>query len=447
MRILYFDCFAGISGDMTVGALISAGLPLEYLKQELQNLPLNGYTINTRLIERSMISAVKFDVITNPEHQGNAHSHEHGHTEDHHHPHIGEHRHSHEHSHSNSEDHSHEQLETHVHTHGLSFREIKDLIEQSGLSPKVKFLSVAIYRSIAVAEARIHNLDLETVHFHEVGAIDSIVDIVSTAIGLDYFGIDECRSRAVPLGSGGMVRTAHGLMPIPTPATLDILKDCAIEPGVVASEMTTPTGAGIIKATYGGKLHANEILKPIAIGYGAGTKQFAEIPNLLRIVVGELEAIDIDIDSNASAFPETDSILQLTTAIDDMTAQNLSYLQEQILKLGALDAYLRPIVMKKGRAAHELIILSKSELLERILSLLAEECTTLGVRVETLQRRLARREIVYVEHPIFGKIQMKAVAHNRSNSRLLPEFDEVRRLAEQNGMTLKTVYSLLSEKL
>jgi len=363
---------------------------------------------------------VKFDV------EIDAHEHAHHH-HDAHHDHDGHHDHS----------------ETHVHSHGLSYHEIQHLIGDSDLAERVKQLSLEIFRHIGIAEARIHNVPIETVHFHEVGAVDSIVDIVSTAIGLAYFDVEECRSRAVPLGAGGFIHTAHGVMPVPAPATIAILEGYPTELGKVESELTTPTGAGIIRATSKGLLQQEEELSPIAIGYGAGTKEFREIPNLLRIIIGELHTDRTSrSEQGISAFPKTDWVIQLTTAIDDMPPTALAYVQSQLMEAGALDVYLRPVLMKKGRAGHEMVILVSETGAERTLNILARETTTLGVRYERIRRQIADREYLEIEHKDFGPVHAKQISHG-SFSRTEFEYEDVKRIALENGLPLREVYDRL----
>jgi len=440
MRIAYFDCFAGISGDMTVGALISAGMPVEHLREELEKLPLQGCTISCHPLERSMIAATKFDVdVTAHPHPHVEHEHA-LHTE-HHHP--GGHAH-HPHHHDNGHDHHHHEHETHVHTHGMSYAEIVHLIDDSDLSSNVIQRAKAIFLTIGKAEAHIHSIPLEEIHFHEVGAIDSIVDIISTAIGLEYFKIEECRSRVVPLGNGGTINTAHGIMPIPPPATVEILKGYPTELGAVAAEMTTPTGAGIIKSLSKGLLHQHEQLEPVAIGYGAGTKDFREVPNLLRIVIGDLKSQT----TSHQVFPETDRVLQFTTVIDDMPANQLAFVQERLFEEGALEVYLRPVAMKKGRAGHEVVILSSEPLAERVLELLARETTTLGVRTERVSRRIAHRSSIELHHAEFGPIRAKEVDNGSGQPRRFEfEFEEVKRISHERGLPFREVYERLHREL
>lgn len=439
---------------MTVAAMLDAGLPFDHLQEQLQKLPIGHFHVYQHRIERSMISAVQFKVHAADHHHEHSHGehshdeHHHGHSHGHSHEHSHDHGHSHHHhDHSHSHDHSHHHHaaiesteEQHVHTHGLSYQEIVELFTNSALSENTKRYALAIFKEIAIAEAKVHNMSLETVHFHEVGAIDSIVDIAAVAVGLDYFNIERCYARTVPLGAGGMVRTAHGVMPIPTPATLEILKGCPTELGVVSAELTTPTGAGIIKACSNGLLPQHLHLDVKAVGFGGGTKEFQEVPNLLRIVIAETSEAA---QSANRYFPERDTVVQLTTSIDDMTGQQLAYVQELLLQRGALDAYYRPILMKKGRPAQELLIMTSEERLESVLEVVARETTTIGIRVERLERRLAQRESVESDIPRVGSVKSKRVNSGAGQERIEIEFEEVKRIAHENGLTLREVYRLL----
>jgi pyridinium-3,5-bisthiocarboxylic acid mononucleotide nickel chelatase len=437
MKILYFDCFSGISGDMAVGALLSAGMPLSHLQQELTKLDLSGYSLSQRTIERSMISAVKFEVTLDAGHHHDGHEHHH-HQDDHHYHHSHHHDpNGHHHDHHAHDHHHHE--EPHVHTHGLKFSEIVELFANSSLSQITKQRAIAIFKEIAIAEARIHNVSLDHVHFHEVGAIDSIADIASVAIGLEYFGIEECYSRVVPLGAGGMIRTAHGIMPIPTPATLEIMKGYPTELGRVHAEMTTPTGAGIIKALSKGALSQQQAIKPLHIGFGGGTKDFAEAPNLLRIVIGEVN------EEASHHFSARDVITQFTTTIDDMTPAELARAQERLFEVGALDAYVRPVFMKKNRAGHELVVIAEPSRQDAILSVLSKETTTIGVRVEQIERRLQPREEATIEHPEFGSVRAKRIGLSGSE-RIEPEYEEVKRISQEQGLSFRDIFLRLKQR-
>ena len=312
MKILYFDCFSGISGDMTIGALLDAGGDFSYLKEELKKLSFDDeYTLEVQKVIKNGITATKFDVVlkhdnrphTHEQHSekgdqlnghGHAHIHENEQTDYHGHGHHHHEEHSHDnhgHGHHHHEEHSHHHHGHSHHHHGgqahhhRSYQDIVRMINGSDLSEKAKQMSLAIFKKIGESEGRIHGLPLEEVHFHEVGAVDSIIDIVGTAILLDQLGVDKIVSAPVPVGSG-RIHIAHGIYPVPAPATLDILKGIPIEHTDVRGELTTPTGAGIVAvlAETFGTLPA---MKVTDIGYGAGTKTFADRPNVLRVVIGE----------------------------------------------------------------------------------------------------------------------------------------------------------------
>lgn len=279
MKVLYIDCFSGISGDMMVGALIDAGASFEKIETELKKLAVHGYTLKQRKVVKEGISSVKFDVILDTEH-GNEQHHHHDH-EHHSHSHA-HHHHDHEH-HSHSHDHHHHD---HGHHHHSRYADIVQLIEQSDLDHAVKTRSKEIFAPIAKAEAKIHNMAIEDVHFHEVGAVDSIVDIIATAIALEDLGIEEIITSHVPLGSG-QINISHGIYPVPAPATLEMMKNIPLVASDLPYELTTPTGAGIVvsQSDSFGQMPA---MKVSSIGYGAGTRNIPGRPNVLRVLVGEL---------------------------------------------------------------------------------------------------------------------------------------------------------------
>ena len=300
------------------------------------------------------------------------------------------------------------------------------MIERSPLPPRVRERAVAVFRAIGVAEARVHDTDLESVHFHEVGAVDSIADIVAFAIGLEYLGIDEVYSSTIPLGSGGFIRTQHGVMPLPAPATLEILKGYPVSLSGVPFELTTPTGAGIIRALSRGTL-ALESLAVERVGFGAGTRELADRPNLLRAVVAGMAAPD-----------EHDTVTVIECNIDDLNPQVLPFLLERLLAAGAVDAFLTPILMKKGRPGYLLTVLATADRVEDLGAIVFAETTTIGMRLgERRRRKLARREVVVETE--FGAVRMKSVA----GERLVPEFEEARRIAIERGMPLREVLSRL----
>jgi pyridinium-3,5-bisthiocarboxylic acid mononucleotide nickel chelatase len=386
MKIAYFDTIAGIAGDMAMAAFVSAGLPIDELSSELKKLSVGGFELIGTHLQRNTIAAVHIDVVI-------VH-------------------------------------EPHYHRH---LKDIYSIIERSSFSSRVVEQSKAIFSVIAQAEARVHNTTTEKVHFHEVGALDSIVDIVGVAICLEKFGIEAVYSSPMRLGSGGFVHTQHGTMPIPTPATLEILKDYPTVLSSLPHELTTPTGAAIIKALSTGVLRDEE-LTVHSIGYGAGTKEIPETPNLLRVVVGEL--------SNEY---DRDELISVETNIDDMNPQIYPYLIERLLAVGAHDAYLVPIIMKKGRPGTLLSVMVSKPKLDEIASTIYAQTSTIGLRIQPIGRRkLPRREVEI--QTSFGRIQAKVVLRN-GREVTSPEFDECRRIAERVGQPIIEVLRTIEREL
>ncbi len=408
MNIAYFDTFAGISGDMTLGAFIHAGVPLEHLQQELAKLGVQGYSLHSRIIERSAISAVKIDVETENEH--------HSHNEE-----ANEHHHHKEHSHSHRE-HSHRSL-----------TDILSLIKASKLPARVQNRAEKIFTVIGEAEAKIHNTTIEKIHFHEVGAVDSIVDIVGASICFEYFGIEKLYSSPIRIGSGGFVNTQHGTMPIPTPATVEILQGYPTVLTDIPHELTTPTGAGIIKALSSGTLSL-EMLNVKSIGYGAGTKELTQVPNLLRVFIGELH----------QAY-EHDELVSVETNIDDMNPEVYPFVIEQLLANGAHDAYLIPVIMKKGRPGIVLSALVNRGKLDNALKIIFTQTTTLGVRIQPVERRKLQRGSKTITTR-FGEVKVKTVITD-GTERLVPEFEECKRIAVEKNIPLKDVYRQIESEL
>ncbi|MCX8057618.1 MAG: nickel pincer cofactor biosynthesis protein LarC [Ignavibacteria bacterium] len=396
MKIAFLDTFSGLSGDMFVGALISAGMPFEHLKQELKKLNLKGYELSISLVQKKSITATKFDVKINVDYK---HSHEH--EDEHHHHHHDSH-------------------------HGRSYAEIIELIEKSELSANVKSISKNIFKIIGEAEAKIHNVKLEDVHFHEIGAIDSIVDIVGAAIGLEYFNVKNVFTSIVPFGKG-FIQTQHGTMPIPAPATIEILKDYPVTFLDVPFELTTPTGAGIIKALSQGLIDFKKI-KVTNIGYGAGSKDIPQIPNLFRLIIGEpIETFSID-----------ESYI-IETNIDDMNPEFYPYVIEKLLNAGAHDAYLIPIIMKKGRPGIILSTLCEGNKIDEVLNIIYKETTTLGVRIIKIDRRKLNRDIETIKTK-FGEVKVKVVIHENSK-KYIPEFEECKKIALEKNIPISDVYN------
>jgi uncharacterized protein (TIGR00299 family) protein len=416
MTIAYFDTIAGISGDMTLGAFLHAGVPLEFLRKELAKLSVGGYSISTRTVERNTIAAQKVDVTIDGEgDSATPHLHDH-HTDGHNH-------HTHDH-------HQHQ----HDHPHPLrSLADILGLIDQSTLPPRVRERAARIFTVIGQAEAKIHGTTLDKIHFHEVGAVDSIVDIVGACICLEYFGIDAVYSSPVKLGSGGFVHTQHGTMPIPTPATLEILQGYPTILTDIPFELTTPTGAGILKALSSGTL-SMEALTVKAIGYGCGTREIPQVPNLLRVFIGNLE---VSYDK--------DELVSIETNIDNMNPEIFPFVIEQLISNGAHDAYMIPVVMKKGRAGILLSALVNRGKVDSVLKVFFAETTTLGVRIQSIERRKLQRSSKVVKTS-FGEMRVKVIGVDGAE-RLSPEFEECKRVALEKNMPLLDVYKQIEAEL
>lgn len=393
MKIAYLDTFSGLSGDMMIGALISAGMPLDYLEKELKKLNLENYSLSISTVQKQSITAIKFDVkILEDE------FHEHHKNDAHH--------------------HSHHQSRT--------YSEIISMIDNSDLSQNVKDISKKIFKVIGEAEAKIHNVKLEEVHFHEIGAIDSIVDIAGCAIGLEYFNVGEVYSSIVPLGRG-FVETQHGRMPIPAPATIEILKDYPVTFLDIPFELTTPTGAGIVKALSKGLIDFKKI-KISNIGYGSGSKEIPQIPNLFRLMIGEfVEGYSVD-----------DSYI-IETNIDDMNPEFYPYVIEKLLNVGAHDAYLVPIIMKKGRPGIILSTLCEANKIDDVLKIIYSETTTLGVRIIKIDRRKLSRESEIIKTK-FGDVKVKVIL-KENDKKYLPEFEECKKIALEKNVPISEVYN------
>jgi uncharacterized protein (TIGR00299 family) protein len=386
MKIAYFDTVSGIAGDMTMAAFVSAGLPIEILSGELGKLGIGGFELLARHVQRSSISAVQLDVAV---------SHD-----EHHHRHL---------------------------------HHVEAIILGSTLSADVKDRALSIYRVIAEAEAKVHATTLERVHLHEVGALDSIIDVVGAAICLEQLGIERVYSSPVRLGSGGTVTTEHGIMPTPAPATLEILKGYPTVLTRHPYELTTPTGAAIIKALSSGVLE-QDIFRTWSIGYGAGTKEFQDLPNFLRIIIAELGGPS-----------ETDDIVVIETNIDDMNPQIYPYLIERLLASGAHDAYLVPIIMKKGRPGILLSTMVERRKLDTIIETIYQQTTTIGLRVQSIGRLKLPRRQREVQTP-FGIVKAKVVIRN-GKEMLTPEYEECKRIAMERNLPLLEVMRLLERAL
>ena len=384
MKIAYFDCFSGISGDMTVGALLDAGLKVEALEKELKKLGLSGYQLEVNKVVKKGISATQFKVKIKEE--------------------------------------------------GVErrFRDILDILEKSKLDEEVKRETKKIFFNIAQAESKIHQKDIDKIHFHEIGGLDSIIDITSAVIGIKTLGIEEIYSSALPVGKG-FVKCAHGLIPVPAPATLELLKNIPIYSGGIESEMITPTGAAII-STLAKNFGERPLMKIERIGYGAGEKEFA-IPNLLRVSIGE----KVLNDGNLKDGYVNDEAVLIETNVDDMNPEFYDYIMDQLFSQGALDVFLTPIQMKKNRPAHMLSVVVYEQDLRGMLEVLFSESTTLGVRIREIKRlRLTQQN--FIAETKYGKIKVKVGIFEGEIKNIAPEYEDCKKMAKQHQVPLKEVY-------
>ena len=400
MRVAYFDAFSGVSGDMTVGALIDAGADAHKLIHGLEHLGLGAKYKATKTV-RYGITATKFEVLIGDQPADQVHYH---------------HHHDHEH---HDHDHTHEQ--THDHSHrGLT--QILELIDKAKIPAPVKASSSLVFQVLGEAEAAVHGIPIDQVHFHEVGAVDSIADIVGACYGLHLLKVDEVYSAPINVGSG-TVKAAHGVLPVPAPATALLLKNKPVYVDGPAFELTTPTGAAIVAALSKG-YGAMPSLSISSLGYGAGTKDFPNRANVLRITIGDkLEST------------EAHTVLLIEANIDDSSPQVLGYTMDQLFLAGALDVTLTPVLMKKNRAGHILTVVAKQEDKDAISNLILRETTTLGLRISSAERRTLAREFVEVKTP-YGPVRIKV-----TGSGFAPEFDDCQAIAREKNVPLKEVLS------
>ncbi len=454
MRIAYLDCFAGISGDMLLGALLDAGVPLSVLEDATRSLNL-GASLTVETVDRSGISARKVAVL---EHGAPAepevplsHSHiQHQHSHEHTHTHQPQTQHLHKtgqpHTHEPAEPHTHEEHaepHAHAHTHGRSLTVIRTLIQSSSLAGPVKSLAIRAFELLGASEAKIHNIPVEDIHFHEVGAVDAIVDIVAASAGIVHLDLGAWHSSPLNVG-GGMVVCAHGTFPVPAPATADLLRGMPTYSAHVQKELVTPTGAALIKAlnpTFG----PQPAMQVERIGYGAGSRNPADFPNVLRLSVGEsLAQVTPGAPSQtASLFKvgstnSTQTVTLLETALDDLSPQLIANVAEQALQLGALDVMLTPVVMKKGRPGTLITLLCDEDHQPALARLLLTETSTLGLRISRQQRVCLDRKHVPVQTP-YGEIRIKAGTLRNEELNAAPEFEDCRTAASSHGVPVKLV--------
>jgi pyridinium-3,5-bisthiocarboxylic acid mononucleotide nickel chelatase len=411
MRIGYLECFAGISGDMLLGALVDAGVSTELLQQTAGALKI-GAELDTRSVDRSGIRSTKVDVkVAGKLAEAMEHDHNHSHDHD---------------GHGQAHDHSHEHDHSRPHSHGRSWRQIRELIVHSDLREDAKALALRTFELLAQAEAKIHGMPVEEAHFHEVGSVDAIVDIVCGAVGLCSLNVDRWYASPINTGSG-FIDCAHGRFPVPAPATAELLKGLPTYAAGPKKELTTPTGAALLRA-LGCSFGEAPGMVAEAIGYGAGTWNPERFPNVLRLTIGESTVTDAN----------QDRVTVLECAIDDATPQVLAYAMELALENGALDAMAAAVTMKKGRLGALLTVLAKPEDAAAIEALLFRETTTLGIRRRSEARVILDRSFVTVE-TAFGRIRVKVASRGGEQRNAMPEYEDCRRAAREHGAPLKLV--------
>ena len=433
MKTLYLDIFSGISGDMFIGAMLDLGVDFHQFEHELEKLHLDEFHLHAVRQKKSQIEGVKFDVHL---------AHEHGHTHEHEHKHSHadgtehSHTHSHPHNHEHDDEHQHEHGHHHdEHEHGRNFSEIKKLIAESALSDWVKQKSIAVFQRIAVAEGKIHGMPPEQVHFHEVGAVDSIVDIVGACVAVELLGQPRILASNVTEGTG-WITCAHGRFPIPAPATLSILgaRGISISQCDEPHELVTPTGAALL-AELVENFGPMQNLVATKIGFGLGTRDHKTRPNVLRAVLGETS------ERSASANDwETDTISVLETNLDDINGEILGHFVEKALTSGALDVFHTPIQMKKNRPGVLLTVLCAESDADKFSEMILRETSAFGVRRSTLERRKLQREFQKVKTQ-FGEVTVKIGKLNGKVIHRAPEFESCKQLAGEKNISLKEIFT------
>jgi uncharacterized protein (TIGR00299 family) protein len=391
LRIAYFDCFSGISGDMVLGALVDAGVELREIEAGLRGLGLENWSIAASKVQRGAISATQVRVEAREEH----------------------------------------------HHRGLAV--ILKRIEQAHLAPRAAARAKKIFERLAAAEAKVHNMEVEKLHFHEVGAADSIVDIVGSAIGFDLLGIDEFACSRFDVG-GGQVRTAHGVLPVPAPATAELLRGAPAYSSGIERELVTPTGAAIA-TTLATRYEEIPPMTLRTIGYGAGSADLKEKANVLRLLIGDADSTDA---AESKADGRWDSpVTVIETNVDDMSPQIYGYFAERALAAGALDVFSTPAQMKKNRPGQLVTLLSDPKNVARLMDLIFAETTTIGVRTYDVRRKTLQREFVPVETPL-GSVRMKVSRMNGTILNATPEYEDCLKIAAERGVPLKQVMAAAS---
>ncbi len=405
MKVLVYDCFSGISGDMNLGAMVSLGVDPEYLIKELEKLNLpEQYKIRISNEKRRGIEGTRVDIILENQKNNNKDHNENQHVL------------SYEKSGKQDCPHHHEQ-------YARNLEEILGIIRHSRLDDKVKIRSIRMFTSLAEAEAQVHGVDVSHVHFHEVGGTDSILDIVGAAICLEYLNVDKIMASRVELG-GGFVRCLHGIIPVPAPAVLELLKGVPVSTGKVQHETTTPTGA-VILATNVDEYTDNYSLRIQKTGYGVG-KRDLDIPNVLRVLLGTLS-------------PTTTQEYIIETNIDDMNPEWFEYIEESLFKSGAKDVFKTPIIMKKGRPAIILSVLVSSQNVEKIQNIIFKETSAIGFRKYPVEKVMLPREIRTISTK-YGQIKVKYSFLAGNEYKVKPEYEDCKRIAREKNVPLQEIY-------
>ncbi|MGA9074671.1 MAG: nickel pincer cofactor biosynthesis protein LarC [Candidatus Sulfotelmatobacter sp.] len=443
MRVAYLECFSGMSGDMFLGALVDAGVAPRLLEETVAALGI-GARLEVSRVVRSGISATKVDVYVDGEKDlpreqywerqttaHNEHEHRHGHHEHDHH----EGKHSHQDAESRASrplphEHSVSHEHPHSHAHGRGLTEIREIISAAAISETARKTALAIFEALGRAEAKIHNASVESVHFHEVGSVDAMVDIVCAAVGAEALRVDEIVCSPLNVG-GGTVKCAHGTIPVPAPATVELLGDAPVYSSGVLAELVTPTGAAIVK-TLASRFAAFPAMKIEKSGYGAGSRDFPGHPNVVRLTVGETA-------SNAvAARTSSETITVLEANLDDLNPQVFGYVMDRLFEEGALDAFGMPVQMKKNRPGMLLTVLCKPEDAGKLTQLIFAETTTLGVRRRDEMRETLARRWEKVHTP-WGEVRIKIASMNGTVTNYAPEYEDCRRIAAEHRVPLKRV--------
>ena len=443
MRIAYLDCFSGMSGDMFLGALVDVGVSPQLFQDTIAALNI-GARLDISRVTRGGISATKVDVFVHGEKElprevfweQQGHTHEHAHAgSGHSHAHRNEPVQLREHNYARTvqseggKGESGSEVHEHGHSHGRGLSEIREIIAKASISDGAKKTATSIFDALGAAEAKIHNTDIESIHFHEVGSVDAIVDIVCAAIGAEALGLDGIVCSPLNVG-GGTVKCTHGTLPIPAPATLELLKGAPVYSSDIQVELVTPTGAAIVKILAKRFAQFPE-MKIDNVGYGAGSRDFPGHANVVRLTVGEAPATHAPTISD-----ELITILEAT--LDDLNPQLFGYVMDRVLQAGALDAYAIPVQMKKNRPGTLLTVLAKPEDAAKLTEIIFSETTTLGVRRRQEQRQALIRKWVNVPTR-WGEVRMKLASMNGTVTNYAPEYEDCRRIAAEHHVPLKAV--------